>query len=102
MRYTGHFVETRRGATIYALVVFGVLLSFLAMRADLSQPLQTTMLAIMTLMPLTVGYRCLHFLAKMEQTHNTPTPEMTFIFGLAVSLPMALGAFVLITINHYK
>jgi len=36
-----------------------------------------------------------------EQQHDTPTPEMSFIFGLAVTLPMALSAVLLIMLNHH-
>jgi hypothetical protein len=72
------------------------------MRVNLSRPWQTATLGILTLMPSMFAYRCLRFLAKLEQQHDTPTPEMSFIFGLAVSLPMALTAVLLITLNHYE
>jgi len=102
MRYAGHFIKTRTAATGLAVIAFAILLPFLAMRVDLSRPWPTATLVILTLMPLMVAYRCLHFLAKLEQQHDTPTPEMSFIFGLAVSLPMALSAVLLITLNHYE
>ena len=102
MRYTGHFVKTRTAAAALAFIAFAILLPFLAMRLDLSRPWRTATLVILTLMPLAVAYRCLHFLAKLELQHETPTPEMSFIFGLAVSLPMALSAVLLITLNHYQ
>ena len=102
MRYPGHFVHTRKGAFIIALCLSGVLLAFLAARVDLAQPIQAITLLTMTLMPLAATYGCLRFLKKMEQTHDTPTPEMTFIFGFAVTLSIALSAFVLITLNHFK
>jgi multisubunit Na+/H+ antiporter MnhB subunit len=101
-RYTGHFVKTRTAATGLALIAFAILLPFVAMRADRSRPWQTVTLAILTLMPLMVAFRCLNFLAKLERQHDTPTPEMSFIFGLAVSLPMALSAVLLIMLNHYE
>jgi hypothetical protein len=102
MRYTGHFVKTHTAAAGLALVAFAILLPFLAMRLDRSRPWQTAALVILTLMPLAVAYRCLNFLAKLEQQHDSPTPEMSFIFGLAVSLPMALSAVLLILLNHYQ
>ena len=101
-RYAGHFVKTRTAAAALAFIAFVMLLPFLAMRVDLSRPWRTATLVLLTLMPLAVAYRCLHFLAKLEQQHDTPTPEMSFIFGLAVSLPMALSAVLLITLNHYE
>ena len=100
MRYPGHFVHTRKGAFIIALCLSGVLLAFLAARVDLSQPIQAITLLSMTLMPLAATYGCLRFLKKMEQTHDTPTPEMTFIFGFAVILSIGLSAFVLIALNQ--
>ena len=102
MRYTGHFVKTRTAAAGLALIAFAILLPFLAMRVDRSRPWQTATLVILTLLPLAVAYRCLSFLARLEQQHDTPTPEMSFIFGLAVTLPMALSAVLLITLNHYE
>ena len=102
MRYRGHFVKTRTAATALAIIAFLMLLPFVAMRVDLSRPWQAATLLILTSMPLIVAYRCLHFLAKLEQQHDTPTPEMSFIFGLAVSLPMALTAVLLILLNHYE
>jgi hypothetical protein len=102
MRYSRHFVKTRKAAAGLALVAFAILLPFLAMRLDLSRPLQAATLVSLTLMPLMVAYHCLHFLAKLERQHDTPTPEMSFIFNLAVGLPMAITAVLLITLNHYE
>ena len=102
MRYSGHFVKSRTAAAALAIIAFSMLLPFLVMRVDLSRPWQAATLLILTSMPLTVAYRCLHFLAKLERQHDTPTPEMSFIFGLAVSLPMALTAVLLIFLNHYQ
>ena len=102
LRYTRHFVKTRKGAAGLALVAFAALLPFLAMRLDLARPLQAATLVILALMPLTVSYHCLHFLSKLERQHDSPTPEMLFIFNLAVGLPIAITAVLLITLNHYE
>jgi UDP-N-acetylmuramyl pentapeptide phosphotransferase/UDP-N-acetylglucosamine-1-phosphate transferase len=102
MRYPGHFVHTRRGATINALAWTSLLLFVWARRVDLSQPMQAITTLIMTLMPLAVTYGCLRFLKKMEQTHDTPTPEMSFIFGLAVILPIALSSFVMTALHNFS
>ena len=101
LRYTRHFVKTRKGAARLAFVAFATLLPFVAMRVDVSQPLPAATLVILALMPLMVAYHCLHFLAKLERHHDTPTPEMAFIFNLAVGLPIAFTAVLLIALNHY-
>lgn len=102
MRYPGHIVHTRKGAIIVALCLSVVPLAVLARRVDLSQPMQAITLLTMTLMPLAATYGCLRFLKKMEQTHDTPTPEMAFIFGFAVILSFALSGFVLVALNLLK
>ena len=102
MRYDGHLVKTRTAAAGLAILSFGFLLPFLAMRIDLARPARTATLVTLTLFPLLSAYRCLRFLSQQERQHTTPTPEMRFIFGLAVSLPMAFAAVVLITLSNYK
>ncbi len=92
MRYPGHIVTTRTGALLIALAWTSLLLLTLARRVDLSRPMQAITLFTMTLLPLAVTIGCLRFLKRIEQTHDTPTPEMSFIFGLAVMLPFGLSA----------
>jgi hypothetical protein len=102
MRYQGPFVHTRRAAFIIALCLTGMLLAFASSRLDLSQPIQAILLLTMTVMPLTTTAGGLRFLKKMEQTHADPTPEMTFIFGFAVTMSFAWTVFVMVAIDHYK
>lgn len=99
MRYQEGNVATRKGAAIVAFVVLGVLLLFVVRRAP-SDPLQAARLALFALMPSMPTIACLRFLKKMEQTHDTPTPEMTFILWLAVMLPIALSTVSLAAITH--
>jgi len=101
MRYKG-LVKTRTAAAGVAILSFGFVLPFLAMRIDLSRPARTGTLVALTLLPLVSAFRCLRFLSQQERQHNTPTPEMTFILGLAVSLPIVFAAVVLIMLNNYK
>lgn len=54
---------------------------------------------LLTLTPFLVSFRCLRFLAKQEAQHSSPTPEMLFIFGLAISVPLAIAAATLIVLN---
>lgn len=101
-RYDGHLVKTRTAAAGVAILSFGFLLPFLAMRIDLSRPARTVTLATLTLLPLLSAFRCLRFLSQQERQHTTPTPEMTFIFGLAVSLPLVFAGVVLIMLSTYN
>ena len=102
MRYDGHLVKTRTAAAGIAIVSFGLLLPFLALRIDLSRPAHALTLVTLTLLPLLSAFRCLRFLSRQEPQHTAPTPEMTFIFGLAVSLPPVFAAVVLITLSSYN
>ena len=102
MRYDGHVVKTRTAASAIAILSFGLLLPFLAMRIDLSRPARALTLVTLTLLPLLAAFRCLRFLSQQERQHTTPTPEMTFIFGLAISLPLVFSAVVLITLSNYN
>ena len=102
MRYDGHLVKTRTAAAGIAILSYGSLLPFLAMRIDLSRPARAATLVVLTLLPLVSAFRCLRFLSQQERRHTTPTPEMTFIFGLAISLPVVFTAVLLIMLNNYK
>lgn len=102
MRYPGHVVRTRAAAAWLAIALLVFLLPFLAISVDPSRPMRTVTLVALTFLPSLVAFRCLRFLAKQEQQHTTPTPEMSFIFGLAVTLPMVLTGVVLIMLSNYK
>ena len=101
MRYSGHIVRTRRAAAYYVAAVSVGLLMFAAIKAP-ATPLQAVRFGVFALMPALVSYRCLRFLKQLEQRHDaeTPTPEMSFIFGLAVVLPIALSVLVLAAITR--
>jgi hypothetical protein len=98
-RYHGHLVETRAAARVLSIVLVAMLAPFLLQRIDWSQPGRTAGLTLLTLMPFLVSYRCLRFLGKQEAQHPSPTPEMSFIFGLAISVPLAIAGAALIILN---
>ena len=100
--YTGHVVKTRTAAAWLAVALLAFLLPFLAMQVDLSRPARTVTLVALTLLPSLVAFRCLRFLATQEKQHTKPTPEMMFIFGLAITVPMTLTVVVLITLSNYN
>jgi hypothetical protein len=99
MRYTGHLVQTRAAARALSIVLVGIVAPFLFMRFDGSRPGLMAGLALLTLTPILVSYRCLRFLGKQEAQHSSPTPEMSFIFGVAISVPLAIAAATLIVLN---
>jgi hypothetical protein len=59
----------------------------------------TLALALLTITPFVWAYRGLRFLGGQEQLHAEPTPEMTFIFGLATVLPLTTSAFLLVVLS---
>ena len=99
MRYTGHLVQTRAAALALSIVLVAVVAPFLFFRFDVSRPGLVAGLTLLTLLPLLVSYRCLRFLGKQEAQHSSPTPEMSFIFGVAISVPLAIAAAALIVLN---
>jgi hypothetical protein len=100
MRYNGHVVETRSAARAISIFLVALLTPFLLRRLNHpAQPGQIAGLLLLTLMPLLVSFRCLRFLGKREAEHSSPTPEMLFIFGIAISVPLAIAAAALIVLN---
>ena len=98
-RYTGHPVQTRTAAGALSIFLVAMLTPFLLQRLDWSQPGRSAGWILLTLSPVLVSFRCLRFLAQQEAQHASPTPEMRFIFGLAISVPLALAAGMLIVLS---
>ena len=102
MVYTGHLVQTRAAARGLILFFSAMLTPFLIRQLrhlDWSQFGQMAGLLLLTLLPFLVSDRCLRFLKKQEAEHANPTPEMSFIFGVAISVPLAISAAALIVLN---
>ena len=100
MIYPRAFIRTRRSALIYALVVTSLSLAFVGLRVDELSWSNLFHLTCMSLLPLFGTYAYCRFLKKMEQIHQTPTPEMAFIMDAAFGLATVIGAFTLITIDR--
>jgi hypothetical protein len=98
-RYTGHLLQTRTAAGALNIVLVAMLMPFLLQRLDWSEPGRTAGWILLTLLPLLVSFRCLRFLGMQEAQHSSPTPEMHFIFGVAISVPLAIAAAALIVMN---
>lgn len=99
MHYTGHLFSTRAAVGAMSAVMVAILLPFLLQRLDWSEPGKTAGWIMLTLMPVLVSFRCLRFLGKQEAMHSNPTPEMHFIFGVAISVPLGIAAAALIVLS---
>jgi hypothetical protein len=98
-RYTGHLVQTRTAARWLSVFLVVMLVPFLLRRLDWTRPGHVAGWLLLTLLPLIVSIRCLRFLGQQEAQHPSPTPEMSFIFGIAISVPLAISAAALIVLN---
>ena len=96
MRYSGHFLKTRGQATVQGAVILTILGPLLAWRIYTEPPSIAMALVGLTIAPLAVAIRAWRFLAHQELRHPQPTPEMTFVFELIATLPLVMGAFLMI------
>lgn len=99
IRYTGHLVQTRTTAGALGIFLVAMLMPFLLQRLDWSQPGRNAGLILLTLLPFLVSFRCLRFLGQQEAQHSSLTTEMSFIFGVAISVPMGIAAAALIILS---
>ena len=93
-------MKHERQRKMLGIFLAGVLTPFLLLRLDWNRPGYMAGLMLLTLTPFLVSFRCLNLLRKQEAQHSSPTPEMAFIFGLAISVPLAISAVALIVLNN--
>ena len=96
IRYPGHFLKTRTQAALQLAVIVGILGPLLAWRINTERPGIAMALGGLTLVPVVTAYKAWRFLAKQERRHQQPTPEMIFIFELIATMPLVMGAFLMI------
>ena len=95
MHYPGHVVSTRRHMLfLCGALLVPVMIAMAQAAAHMSSTL-TLSLLMLSVAALGVGRRCWRFLESQEKAHTTPTPEMTFVFSLLVTVPMVLLMFVM-------
>jgi hypothetical protein len=99
VRYGGHYLKTRWQAFVQNAALLLVLVPALAWRAANERPVVAVALAMLTIAPFVSAFRGLRFLGRQEQVHTEPTPEMTFIFGLATVVPLTTSAFLLVVLS---
>jgi hypothetical protein len=98
VRYSGHWLRTRRQAGMQCVVLAAILLPLAAWRLT-SQPIGMALgLAMLTLAPFTIAYQAWRFLENQERLHREPTAGMIFVFRLLVNTPLTLGALLFVVL----
>lgn len=93
---TNWIAKTRRRAAWVLIFYFAMLTPAVT---SLPQDRATWLTrAALALAPLLLARLCWNFLAEAEEKHETPTPEMEFIFRLMTSILIALGGIVAIAL----
>ena len=99
VQYSGHIWKTRQQAAWQSVVLVLVLVPLAAWRFT-TEPLGAAMgLAGLTLAPFGIAYHSWRFLEEQERLHETPTPEMNFVFRFVASTPMAMGGLLLVVLT---
>ena len=96
IRYPGHFLKTRTQAALQLAVIVVILGPLLAWRISTERPGIAMALGGLTLVPVVTAYKAWRVLAQQERRHQQPTPEMIFIFELIATMPLVMGAFLMI------
>jgi uncharacterized membrane protein len=102
VRYSGHFLRTRRQAAVQCVVLALALLPLVAWRFT-TQPLTAAFaLAMLALGPFVIAFQSWQFLAAQEREHSEPTPEMNFVFRFLVNTPLTFGALMLVILGSIR
>ena len=96
IRYPRRYLRTRRQLTWQCLVSAVVLVPPLVSRFRTERVEVSIALAGLALVAVVLAYRGLRFLARQEQVHAQATPEMTHVFMLVATYPLAISVFLLI------
>jgi len=96
VRYPRRFITTRRQLWLQTVLFAACMLPLLVSRFNSERGIVAMALGGLALAPLAMAYRGLQFLARQEQRHAEPTPEMTFVFMLMAVYPVAFSTFLVI------
>jgi hypothetical protein len=90
---TNWIAKTRRRAAWVLVFYFAMLIPAVdaSIRAD---PATWLTRGVLALAPLLLARLCWRFLAEAEARHETPTPEMEFVFRLMTAILIVLGGLV--------
>jgi hypothetical protein len=96
IEYPRRYLRTRRQLAWQCVVAVLVLLPPLAWRFTSERVQVSIALAGLALVSAVLSYRGLQFLARQERLHGQATPEMTHVFMLVATYPLAISVFLLI------
>jgi hypothetical protein len=95
IRYPGHLLKTRRQALLQGVVIFVVLAPLLVWRINTETRVIAIALAAMMFAVFATAFRAWRFLAEQEKRHGLATPEMAFVFEQLTTVPLVMGAFLM-------
>ena len=96
VRYPGHLLKTRRQALLQGVVILVVLAPLLVWRITTETRVIAIALAAMMFAVFATAFRAWRFLAEQEKRHGTATPEMAFVFEQLTTVPLVMGALLMI------
>ena len=96
IRYPRRYLKTRRQLTWQCVMAAVLLVPPLVSRFKSERVVVSIALAGLALVAVVLSYRGLRFLAAQEHVHAQPTPEMTHVFMLVATYPLAISVFLLI------
>jgi hypothetical protein len=99
VEYRRVFPRTRRHLAWQNASLLVFLLPLWAWRLPQERLVVSLALALLIAGPLILAYRGLRFLQTLEARQATPTPEMTFVFELVATVPLAMSGFMLILLS---
>jgi hypothetical protein len=94
--YPRRYLRTRRQLTWQCAVSGLVLVPPLVWRCSREPVAVSLALGGLALVALALSYRGLRFLATQERLHEQATAEMTHVFMLVATYPLAISVFLLI------
>ena len=98
VEYPRRYLRTRRQLLVQCAVSALVPLPPLVWRFTSEHVAVSVALGGLALAAMMLSYRGLRFLAAQERLHPQPTPEMTFMFMLIATYPLAISTFLLILV----
>lgn len=101
MRYPRRYLKTRRQLAVQSVLSAAILLPPLISRISTVRVVIAVALTGLAIAPAALAYRGLRFLADRERHHAQPTPEMTFVFMLVATYPLAASVFLLILLAEW-
>jgi len=96
IRYPRRYLSTRRQLAWQCAVSAVVLVPPLVSRIRSERVEVALALAGLALVAVVLSYRGLRFLATQYRLHQEATPEMTHVFMLVATYPLAISVFLLI------